>query len=462
MRKFVWALIGLGAVLLLVQGVTGFLGDNRSSLNTYRESFLGPIYDAENRLLAESVKTERLLLLPQAFKPDEKNLDLLAQITGQDQSTLTLLLSREKGPIILPKLDSELSSYLEGLPGIIQREYYERHYPFGKLWPILEGSAESYSGLEAYYRSLLIQPQTSLNLGIKIEVQQALERDVKRILQKLKAQAGGAVVLDISSGRVKALATVGEKDLLLKDQLPLSTIQEPIEEAYYESIYTNWEDFLRALGFGELTKIDLPGETVGVLPVEVEDLGEVWASPIQMVRALAALVSGKLFTPKIAMEIHTGDDTYVLPTIQKELEDLIPRETGGVWSWGGTKQEGIFLVAGLWPSRKPVLAYLVYLKGVEATRLPYQYASFVPSAVKSSRWPKAKPREKKVVTTQKAQAQAPRVMPDVRGLTLKDVMARLVPLGLKVKFSGFGVAVEQWPAPGTPLNKYKECRVVLK
>ena len=463
-KKYAWAFFGLAAIFFVTRGVTGFLGAEHRPNPTSRQA-LGPIYDAENRLLAESKKVQRFLLIPQAFKPTEENIELLARITGKKPSELALFLSHQKEPVLLPRANPKLLARLEGLPGIIRREYYVRRYPFGKLWPLLDGTQETLSGLEAYYRTILLQPRTSLNLGIKIELQRALERDVEQLLKRFKAKAGGGIILDISTGRVTAISTLGEKDLLLKDELPLSVLKAPLEEAYYESMYEDWEDFLRALGFGERTRIDLPGEEVGVLPVEIAGLEEALASPVQMVRALAALVSGRLVTPKIAMGVHSGKETYRLPPSQTELEDLIPREKGGVWSWGGTKKEGVFLVGGLWPLSKPEVAYVLYLKGVNVQGLPPRYARFVPKTLKAGKVDLvdlAKDRKKGKKVPQAVSKGAAKVMPDVRGLTLKEILARLVPLGLKVKFSGFGVAVQQWPAPGAPLKKYKECRVVLK
>jgi len=53
------------------------------------------------------------------------------------------------------------------------------------------------------------------------------------------------------------------------------------------------------------------------------------------------------------------------------------------------------------------------------------------------------------------------VMPDLRGRPLRQALATLAPLGVRVEVSGRGSVVKQSPAPGTPLGPGVTARLVL-
>jgi cell division protein FtsI (penicillin-binding protein 3) len=56
----------------------------------------------------------------------------------------------------------------------------------------------------------------------------------------------------------------------------------------------------------------------------------------------------------------------------------------------------------------------------------------------------------------------PGTMPDVRGLAMREVLRKTKRLGLKVIVKGSGLAVEQSPAPGTPLRKRRLLTVTFR
>ncbi|NPB09785.1 MAG: PASTA domain-containing protein [Thermodesulfobacteria bacterium] len=458
-RVAVLALL-LGVIFLLTRGVSGLLNraEPPKKATGYQEHHLGEIYDVEGRLLAESVPVKGLTILPQAFQPEEEALLLLSKATGKPPSALTVFLSEGKDFLYLPPgLSDEVISRLERLEGVFVRRYFERRYPFSEFRPLMGRSDSGLIGVEAYYRRLLSRPETNLRLAVKLESEEALRADVKRAMRLLRAEAGGGIILDLRSGRVKAIVSEGGLDLLSSD-ISLAALEEPFEEAYEDSMFENEGDFLRALGFGEPTGIDLPGEDVGVLPLEVSSFEDVLVSPIQLVRALAAIATGKLHSPKLVLEVQSGEEHYQLATTQEEIDDLVPREKGGAWWWGGSRKAGAFLLAGLYPRQKPTLAYLLYVKGVKVWGLPCYYTRFIPKSLRLAKTRTLARAHKKP----EASAGKAAVMPDVRGLTLKEALEHLAPLGLKVSFSGFGVTVRQWPAPGASLKKVKECYLVLK
>ncbi len=415
----------------------------------------GRVYDAERRLLAYSEEKKGFILLPQVFQPSRENLSRLAAFTGKSREELTLLLATAEAPVFLGAPAKEYPQ----LKGLLWQSYTERQYPYGPLFASFLGTAEKEGPLEAYYQKILAREGSFLRTAVKVEFQKALSRDLLRALKRLHARAGCAVVLDLSSGRIKALVSKGAEDLLLAPELRLSWVGSPFEEAYYDSMYEGLTSFLRALGFGEPTGIDLPGENPGIMPPEVSSLEEVRPSLLQTVRALAALRTGKIVSPKLGVEAGLSrKEKYLINVETEELEDLVPREKGGVWWYGGSRKAGVFLMIGLWPRKDPTLAFGLYAKGVRAWGLPCYYTRFIPQAVKVMAADLKSPsgRPKRAARSHRAR------MPNLHGLTLKAALEKLVPLGLEVHFSGFGVTVKQWPAPGTPLKGIKDCRLVLR
>jgi len=53
------------------------------------------------------------------------------------------------------------------------------------------------------------------------------------------------------------------------------------------------------------------------------------------------------------------------------------------------------------------------------------------------------------------------VLPDVRGLAGREALRVLARIGITPHITGDGFAVEQDPAPGTPVDFGAACRVVL-
>ncbi len=75
--------------------------------------------------------------------------------------------------------------------------------------------------------------------------------------------------------------------------------------------------------------------------------------------------------------------------------------------------------------------------------------------------PPAGPRLRLVSSSDPAGDGAAAVMPDLRGRPLRQALAALAPLGVRVEVSGRGSVVKQTPAPGTPLAPGATARLVL-
>jgi len=56
----------------------------------------------------------------------------------------------------------------------------------------------------------------------------------------------------------------------------------------------------------------------------------------------------------------------------------------------------------------------------------------------------------------------PDTVPDVRGMSVRDAVRRLVTLGVRARAAGDGFVVSQDPSPGTPIEPGAVCRLVLE
>ena len=99
-------------------------------------------------------------------------------------------------------------------------------------------------------------------------------------------------------------------------------------------------DYIRAFGFGQLTHVDIPGESRGMLqdlgswsPISIGSISmgqEIGVTPIQLVSAVSAIASGgMLYTPHIIAEVRRGDQSsrVEIPQVQAEPRRVVRPET---------------------------------------------------------------------------------------------------------------------------------------
>jgi len=58
--------------------------------------------------------------------------------------------------------------------------------------------------------------------------------------------------------------------------------------------------------------------------------------------------------------------------------------------------------------------------------------------------------------------EGPGLLPDFRGQTMREVLRGGKSLGVKVAVEGTGLAVEQTPEPGSPLNQGTQVSVIFR
>ena len=281
-----------------------------------------------------------------------------------------------------------------------------------------------------------------------------------------------------------------------------------------------FHSYLRRFGFGEQTGIDFPGERAGTLrPVNGTSLlgqntlyfGQgISASPLQLAMAFGAVANGgHLMRPylvksildeqgRVVREFHpTLRRTVISFETAKKVRDILE----GVTREGGTAPKAaiegyhvagktgtaqkvdpiektysnrkfVAFFGGFAPSDSPALVILVALDEPQGT--PYggvvaapvfsevgywtlNHLSVIPSTQHRFSRPVERQREKRV-----RNPDMPGSIPDVQGLGVRDVLRKAQGLGVRVVVKGSGLAVEQSPAAGSPIEKGKLLTVTFR
>jgi len=281
-----------------------------------------------------------------------------------------------------------------------------------------------------------------------------------------------------------------------------------------------FHSYLKRFGFGERTGIDFPGERAGTLkPLgKTSVLGQntlyfgqgISTSPLQLALAFGAIANGgHLMKPFIVKSILDRHGKAIREFGPVKRRDVISADTArtvrkileGVTKEGGTAPKAaiegyrvagktgtaqkvdpaertysdekfVAFFGGFAPSSSPAVVILVALDEPKDT--PYggivaapvfkevgyvtlNYLNVKPSIRYSFSGP--------VQRKQKTAVQSPDVpglVPNVRGLGLRDVLRKARRLGVRVVVKGSGFAVDQSPAAGTPLRKGKSLTVTFK
>jgi cell division protein FtsI/penicillin-binding protein 2 len=274
--------------------------------------------------------------------------------------------------------------------------------------------------------------------------------------------------------------------------------------------------FVRNLGFGSITGVELPGELKGLLRPAHQwalfSLGsisigqEIGVTPLQLITAISAFANGgNLNHPHIVKEIRYADNTVyrkfdpmvirncVSPTVTSTVRDLLLKvtEKGGtgdkasipkyriagktgtsqVFDMKGNKyfkEKHVLSFIGYYPVERPEIVILVIVRSpknlVDATGGVVVAPIFREIAMKINSYLDIIPVNN--VINGDPQTQIPQknrqngktgffpdILPDLSGYNMKQCIILVNGLGLTPNFIGSGVAYKQYPVPGTKLNK---------
>lgn len=457
-----------------------------------------------------------------------------------------------------------------------------RSYPYGSLAAHVLGFntpwGRGVEGVEFVYESAIkgMGEKSVFYLTISRELQQRTERDLAWQIDRLEAESGCTVIMNVKNGQILAMAaapvwnpasawrdTVSEfANPVLEDNvdpwiiLPLVMQEDDREPALTAgkkvnhhdscgdhkkkkwrwsdigenlSIWNSWNEGLfndaglakdaafrlSKLGFGQLTGIDLPGEKQGMIPARFPETLDMAgnagfrATPVQLLQAFALVLNrGKQIVPHVALSgehfvagIHKKEkdrkgEQYAEPVDSVGLEDgALPLErpdydaasvnlrqslpgTGSGPALAGIrifKDSGRKFLAqvtgmGFWPLDDPEICYVTVLNNVR--RDPRIRRGTLGKTIKIAKDARRiAGRTEYVAAISKAGGVRPEyessaggaavgVMPDFRGLPMRDAAERLFRLGVRVAASGSGRVVRQEPRAGTDLGSVSVCRLI--
>jgi cell division protein FtsI (penicillin-binding protein 3) len=273
-----------------------------------------------------------------------------------------------------------------------------------------------------------------------------------------------------------------------------------------------FHEWIQRFGFGERTGITLPGEAAGLLrqtqkwtqvsPASIAIGQEIGVTPLQIVRAVAAVATGGMrVEPRIVEKITDENGNVVAQPPRKQpvrvmsektaavlneiLKNVVTRGTGSqaalaehvVAGKTGTAQKAgrggyspdryVGSFAGYVPADRPRLVILVVIDeprgehygGIVAAPVFREIAEGalrylgVPPSIPSRKI--GVPAETQLAAfSQRESAPATTSgVPDLRGLDARAAIARAVASGLKVRAVGSGVVTSQTPQPGEALPR---------
>jgi len=279
--------------------------------------------------------------------------------------------------------------------------------------------------------------------------------------------------------------------------------------------------YIRLFGFGDRTKVDLPGEERGIVRSASSWFGSdfscisigqgIAVTPLQMVSSLCALVNGgNLLRPYVVKYVRSPEGQMIQENkprtirrvispstswkITKALEKVVENGTGtkariegySVGGKTGTSQipapdgngyledKHIASFMGFAPVGSPRIAGIVIIKeptgvywGGEIAapvfgRIVKRIMSYL-NVTPEKEWTTAKanylPSEDNL-DKHIANSSSPFTMPDLTRLTMSEALRVLSShQGLRVQLSGSGTVVSQYPPPGTRINGLKEVHI---
>ncbi len=201
----------------------------------------GKILDRNGEVLATSLLAKAIIAFPDAIPEDlsKEKISQLAKLLEMSESEVRKRLSSERNQVFLKRqVDLEVAKQIKelGIPGIAQNNEYKRLYPEGEAMAHIVGFTNvedrGQEGMELakekelagqpgrrrviqdrlgrYVEGLgIIRPPrdgADLQLSIDSKVQYLAFNELKAIAEKHRAKAAGAVVLDVQTGEVLALA----------------------------------------------------------------------------------------------------------------------------------------------------------------------------------------------------------------------------------------------------------------
>lgn len=216
-------------------------GDERVLRLVHTPSFRGMIVDRYGFPLAVSTRVYSIWVNPSLFLPSQEDISLLSTLLELNAKTVNKLIKKHKNKEFLylkrgvtPEIAARIKSY--NLPGLYTQEEYKRYYPEGEVAAQIIGFTNvddrGQEGLELAYNEWLageagkkwvlkdrlgrvlsdirqVKAQRAgrdLVLSIDRRMQYLAYRELLAGIMQNKATSGSAIILDIKTGEILAMA----------------------------------------------------------------------------------------------------------------------------------------------------------------------------------------------------------------------------------------------------------------
>lgn len=205
------AIVRLAEVSLLSEG------KSRSFFKKSGETYRADIVDRNGELLATTLETYALYVRPRYVWNISETADgLQSAFPDMSRSDIMNRLDRRGDQVLIrrgltPK--EKQSIFHLGLPGMIFETEPQRVYPRGQLAAHIIGFTDidlkGLAGAErAFNEKLSLENAPSLMLSVDLRVQNAVTEELQKSLDKFSADTGAAIVMDINTGEILAMASL--------------------------------------------------------------------------------------------------------------------------------------------------------------------------------------------------------------------------------------------------------------
>lgn len=204
----------------------------------------GALTDRQGITLAVSISQSRLAVVPRHFKPDHPKLPQLARLLGEPEAKLRRRLGKaERYTVVAHELDLKTADQIRALkiPGLEVEEELRRRYPQGEAMAPLIGLVShegvGVEGLERHWESRLHAtaghervmvdrrnqafgerlvspgaPGQPVRLSVDADLQALAYGALSAALDRHEARGAAAVVVDVRTGEILAMASAPSLD----------------------------------------------------------------------------------------------------------------------------------------------------------------------------------------------------------------------------------------------------------
>jgi cell division protein FtsI (penicillin-binding protein 3) len=344
------AFVALAArAFYLMGGVsTGFLqrqGEARYARTLEIPATRGRITDRNGVVLASSVPAKALWAIPEDVEASNEQIGQLARLLGMNAAELKRRLANEDRSFVYLRrqVDTDVADRIAEMkiPGIHSTREFKRHYPEGPTSAHIIGFTNvedrGQEGIELAHEKLLAgrsgsrrvikdrlgriveddwlrEPFDGRDIALSIDnrIQYIAQSALREALEKYRAKAGAAVVIDVKSGEILALANLPTFDPNARGRLSGEAIRNRVLTDTFEPGSTMKPfSIVSALEAGKVRPDTRIQTAPGKLTIGDRTIGDAHPHGILTVEEVVAK-SSNVGTAKIALDLpaQTLWDTY--------------------------------------------------------------------------------------------------------------------------------------------------------